>query len=401
MIRRLQALITTLKRDSLMQAIILFGVSILSGVFPVWGIVGTLILLLGVACLRFLERRQLEQLNEWERALRQPDRFAAEHLTLSNEEFLVFNSAVEVLPHSTLRTRTRLGRLGWDPEQVKISYAPQEFDASELLGRVGGKRDLDPPNGIKYCLVDRSLGATDTDLSLTLRHTDYFTIQSVRPLVESTPALRAELGSFDPANNKVPHSLCLHYVVRFANGDVLITFNDKRKAYAASTWSCSGEEQIKDADLESEHPLLTLFRRALLEEVFALSDEAVPLNERWALVSDLVSSTRLWSLFLEEQLCNFSLLGVCQMACNPARLAERYRQIVGRGTGTRDLEGQLFTIGQDEMERLLVDGDGSVTGVFSRKAVSVHAQNLHATSRYRMFRLLRGVKGTPLQPSGL
>lgn len=347
--------------------------------------------------IKFLrERRLAEDYSAFEHALRQPDPDALARVHAANEHYLVFNRVIEVLPHHNLNSHTKFASLGWAPDDISVQFRDEFFDASEIIARVGGKKAYDLPNGRKFCLADRSLGGTDTDLSLCLRESDYFTIRSI--LANLSFDLRSEFGSLDPAKNRIPHSLCLHFIVRCDDGSVLFLLNERRKAYAGGTWSVSAEEQLKDSDLIESHVVVALFQRALLEEVFGLRDENTALSARWALVAEQVHSTRIWSLFLEEHINNFSLLGVCQLSASPRALRTRIQQFIDDGSGVRDPEGTIHIMSRDQIERLLIHGNATATGLFSDQSVSVLAENLHWTSRYRIFRLLRALIGGPLAP---
>ena len=395
----LRPLIKVLAGDPWVTAIfsLLIG-SVAASLWP--NVVGLFALVLLICALvrRLVEYRREHQrataYTAFELALRQPDSDALARLHAANEHFLVFNQVIEVLPHYSLSSRATFASLGWMPDEIPVQFQNESFEASEILARVGGKRSYDPPNGRKFCLANRSLGGTDAALSLNLRETDYFTIRSV---VSSLPfTLRIEFGSLDPAKSRIPHSLCLHFIVRCDDGSVLLLLNESRKAYSGGTWSVSAEEQLKDSDLTEPSPLVVLFRRAILEEVFGLSDESIPLEDRWARIEDHVRSTRLWSLFLEEHINNFSLLGVCQLSVKPLTLRGVIQQFINDGSAARDLEGKVYFTSRDQLEQLLIRGTATATGLFSGGETNVLAENLHWTSRYRMFRLLRALNGKPL-----
>jgi len=342
--------------------------------------------------------RQLQRADAYtafELALRQPDSDALARLHAANEHFLVFNRVIEILPHYSLNSRSGFASLGWRPDEILVDFKNEIFDASDVLTRIGGgKNSYDPPNGRKFCLVDRSLGGTDTALSLKLQETDYFTICSV---ISNLPfALRSEFGSLDPAQNRVPHSLCLHFIVRCGDGSILLALNANQKKYGGGTWSVSAEEQMKDSDLTASFPIDALFKRAILEEVFGLSDEKVPLVKRWAQIEEHIHSIRIWSLFLEEHLNNFSLLGVCQLSVTRTQLRIAIEQLINDGSASRDLEGKLFIASSDQIERLLILGSANVTGLFSDSCEEVLGESLHWTSRYRIFRLIRALNEGPL-----
>lgn len=342
------------------------------------------------------ERRRASAYTAFELALRQPDSDALARVHAANEHFLVFGRVIEVLPHYSLNSRARFASLGWTPDEIAIHFQNESFDASEILARVGGMKSFDPPNGRKFCLTDRSLGGTDAGLSLHVKETDYFTHRSV---IANLPfSLRAEFGSLDPAKSRIPHSLCLQFIVRCDDGSVLMLLNETRKAYAGGTWSVSAEEQLNDEDLSDASPLLALFRRAVLEEVFGLSDKRIPLSTRWDQIKEHVRSVRIWSIFVEEHYNNFDLLGVCQLSLNPTKLRNVIRQLSDNGSAARDLEGKIHFTSREQLELLLIRGSASATGLFSDERTNILAENLHWTSRYRMFRLLRALSGKPLAP---
>lgn len=368
------------------------------GLFPV--VMGVLVLgALAFAVVYFtIHYRRASQrqsaYTRFELALLSPDSDALARLHAANEDFLVLDRVIEVLPHYSLTSHAHFASLGWAPENILVHFDNQSFDASEILARVGGRKDFEPPNGRKFCLTDRSLAGTDQDLSLYFQETDYFTICSV---LSNLPfSLRSEFGSLDPAESRIPHSMCLHFIVRLDDGSVLLLLNERRKRYSQGTWSVSAEEQLKDSDLSYPAPILALFQRAILEEVFGLSDNRIPLEIRWNRIKAHVGSTRIWSLFLEEHISNFSLLGVCQLSVNPTKLREIIDQLTREGSAARDAEGKLYFAPRVELEKLLMHREATATGLFSGAAAKVLAENLHWTSRYRIFRLLRALNGKPL-----
>jgi hypothetical protein len=106
---------------------------------------------------------------------------------------------------------------------------------------------------------------------------------------------------------------------------------------------------------------------------------------------------RLWSIFVEERIHNFSLLGVYQLACGPEEFVTLHNQLVDRSIGTRDPEGDCYLVKSSDLFGLLVDGRCTARALFHDSEADVRAENLHPTSRYRIFRLLRSVKRRPLE----
>ena len=92
----------------------------------------------------------------------------------------------------------------------------------------------------------------------------------------------------------------------------------------------------------------TLFRRAFCEEVIPLRGE-IPLEQRWDKIKHLIKSKRLLSIFVEEAIFNFSLLGMYQLGVSKESFLDYYNTLLKNDIGTRDKEGDMFTISFDEI----------------------------------------------------
>lgn len=378
-----------------------YALGALTGIYPWPSFVafgGITLLLVLIAMLTTFRASQVRGFTPWELSLRDPDDDAAAAVSRSNEHYLVVGQAIETIPHPQLNSRAALDRLGWDPADVDLTDRQSQFDVVALAARAGGLRDFDPPNGIKFSLVATSYVTSDSPhLSLETQQTNYFTLRSVLPLVKSDPAVRVEFGRLDPSQSRIPHSLCLHYVVRFSSGEVVCMRRDVRAAYHGGLWSFSGEEQVAGRDFETATPCLSLFQRTFCEEVLALRDDT-PLEERWKIASGTIQAMRLWSVFIEERIHNYSLLGLFQLNCEPSRFVALHNELVDRGIGTRDREGDLYLVKDSALLRLLVEGQCKAQRLFQgAEEEDVRAENLHPTSRYRLFRLLRAVNRRPLE----
>lgn len=377
-----------------------YALGALTNIYPVPSVVlfGSVTVLVGiVALLNFIRSSQVKVFTAWELSLRDPSNDAAAAVARSNEHYLVIAQAIEIIPHPQLNSRAALTDLGWNPAEVDLMDRQTRFGVEVLLDKAGGLKSFDPPNGMKFSLVETSYVTSDSPrLSLSTERTDYFTLRSILPLVTGDRNVREEFGSLEPSRNRIPHSLCLHFVVRFANGDVLAMRRDRRAAYHGGLWSFSGEEQVADHDFKAGTPCLALFQRTFCEEVLALRDEA-PLEERWQIASPVVEKMALWSVFLEEGIHNYSLLGFYQLNCNPDDFLKLHNSLVDQGIGTRDREGECFLVRDEDLLYLLVDGYCRASPLFQGRVSEVRAENLHPTSRYRIFRLLRALKRGPLQ----
>jgi hypothetical protein len=263
-----------------------YALGALTGIYPWPSVIafGGVTLFFGVIALRnSLRAFQVRDLTPWELSLRDPDNDAAAAVTRSNEHYLVVGQAIETIPHPQLNSRAGLEDVGWGPADVKLTDRQSEFHAGELASRAGGVKEWDPPNGVKFSLVATSFVTSDSPrLSLATERTDYFTLRSLLPLIKTSPPVRAEFGHLDPSRSRIPHSLCLHYIVRFSTGDVLCMRRDPRAAYHGNLWSFSGEEQLADRDFEAAQPCLSLFQRTFCEEVLVVCQSS---NDGYSLLS--------------------------------------------------------------------------------------------------------------------
>lgn len=375
----------------------------LTNIFPVQSVIvfgGVCLLLIVMYLCDTFRSSQITEFTKWELGLRVPDKNAVDAVSRSNEHYLVVGQAIETVPHPQLNSRASLECLGWDPADVTLVDQQTRFDADVLI-RLGCKvEDREQDNGAKFCLVDSSYVTTDgaeRKLSLYTQRTDYLTHMSVLPHIKNNPTVRAEFGSLDPAVNRIPHSLCLHYMVRFSNGDVLCMRRARGTDFHANRWSFSGEEQLSGKDFDTATPCLSFFRRTFCEEVLGLREDT-PLDERWCAALEYVEAMRLWSVFVEEEIHNFTLLGLFQLKCDPEEFRKIHESLVNAGKGTKDNEGKFHVVRHPEFLKLLVAGECNATPFFGKDQmdVKVKSGDLHPTSRYRLFRLLRAVRRAPL-----
>jgi hypothetical protein len=91
-------------------------------------------------------------------------------------------------------------------------------------------------------------------------------------------------------------------------------------------------------------------------------------------------------------------LGVCQLSASADDLRRRIQRFINEGSGAADLEGRLFVASENSLKDLLIVGSSTAEGLFSSQPETVLAENLHWTARYRVFRLLRALRGGPLVP---
>lgn len=321
-------------------------------------------------------------------AIKRADEHALGVSRKANEAYLVVGKNIEILAHPNLNTMASFRSLGWDVGEVGARNLHQGREFSQLLDCVGGLREFEKPNGLKYGLATRPFITLDAPIPhFDFYTTDYFTIRSVMEHLKDDPHLRYEFSDPDPARHGIPHSVALQYIVRFVDGDLLCLRRDERTAYQAGRWSFSGEEQLNESDFAHDSPIEALFKRALCEEVFAFRDDNPgTLSRRWDKISQHVEIMRLWSVFLEEYVGHFQIFGVCQLNTTAEQYFREYEGLVEKGL-SRDIEGKLYTVSPSEAEALLVNGSCHVREFFRPVTAKLEDQNLHETARYRLWRL--------------
>lgn len=299
--------------------------------------------------------------------------------------------AIELLPHPALSRPAPLEQLGWRPDTVNLLDLGLTFDSRELLRRCNQSVQLHYPNERKYTL-SRIVWRPGNPLGLELKHTDWFTLRQVQAQLSRDQALRREFANVDPQRSRIPGSLCLHYIVRFAGGELLCMRRNQAVASHPGRWSFSGEEQLHPEDLAAGRPVEALFQRALLEEVFPLARSNLSPADSWKAVNEVLHSMRLWSVFVETSIWNFSLFGVFQLQVNAASFELYYRSLSEYHFGKRDLEGEMFVASMPELRDLFRTGRCQVRGLFDEQPVELLAADLHPTSAYRLMRLLKAAK---------
>lgn len=310
----------------------------------------------------------------------------------SNKNYLIAGDFIETTPHPNLDTAIRLVDAGWHPSDIKVYLEDNKFDAEEILRLSGGIKEFDPPNGTKYALVsDPFVTEESPQLELFLRETDYFTIRTVKEFFGKKPELKSKYGSVVLRENRIPSSLCLHYIIRTSNGDFLCMRRAIGMAWHNGMWSFTGEEQISEHDIAQQRPIEKLFKRALCEEIFQLRNSKAP-QEVISLLEEDLQFIRILSVGIEFPLYNPAIIGLTQLSINTVelrrKLVERKKDIsVGAGS---DNEGDFFIMSKIEALNLLLHGRASVVGLFNQEKVeNITPELLHPTSRYRLYRTLK------------
>jgi len=350
----------------------------------------------------FDQRRSLKQLavsEEETMGLLKPSPEALIAIHKSNKNYLVAGDFVETIPHPNLNTATRAADAGWSPAEIIVELDDREFDANELLELSGGQKEFDPPNGTKYALVSAPFVTEESPrLELTLNETNYFTVQTAKEFLRAQPQLQSIYGSVVLEDNRIPSSLCLHYVIRTADDSILCMKRSGDMAYHSGLWSITGEEQISDHEIGKKAPIEKLFKRALCEELFQLRNSSA-LQDVMPLLEKDLKFLRILSVGIELPLYNPTIIGLAQLSIDVSELRQKLierKRNVALNAGHDD-EGDFFVLSKNDASKLLRDGTASVTGLFSQRAENLTANLLHPTSRYRLFRVLRTTLRKSLQ----
>ncbi|MCF4008160.1 hypothetical protein [Rheinheimera sp. UJ63] len=352
------------------------------------------------------QRRSLKQLaisEEEIMGLLKPSQEALTAIQKSNKNHLVVGDFVEIIPHPNLNTATRAADAGWSPAEIIVELDDREFDAKELLELSGGKNEFDPPNGTKYALVSAPFVTEESpQLELVLNETNYFTVQTAKKLLREQPQLQSKFGSVVLEDNRIPSSLCLHYVIRTADDSILCMKRSGGMAYHSGLWSITGEEQVSDHEIGKQAPIEKLFKRALCEEIFQLRNSSA-LQDVMPFLEDDLRFIRILSIGIELPLYNPTIIGLAQLSIDVSelrkRLIERKRNLALNAG--HDDEGDFFILSKYDAYKLLREGTATVTGLFSQRAEILTENLLHPTSRYRLFRVLRTTLRRSLQQGAI
>jgi hypothetical protein len=337
------------------------------------------------------KKRRVNQFND----LQAPDPVAETFSNSHGGNKTVVGKVIEIWGHRSLQSKLPIGDQGVQATIFKVRQ-PTQKDFSESLRLVGGLKEFPPPNKKKYGIQRLPSGTMDDeDYTIEFSQTDWNTWMSVRPIIEKNVELRHSLSSLLPQTNKLPQSTSLHFVVRFSNGDVLALKRGPDVKSEANKWSFSGEEQLDEEDFKRSYAsgigvIEQLFRRSFIEEVFGnQTEDDILLAKIWNEDCDpIIHSHQIWSFFLEENTGIFQIFGVFQLKIDPDALRLIHEKALISGWGCRDPEGALYLITEKNIENLLTEGKCQLAQLHGeRKRLSVSDDSLHATSRYRLWRI--------------
>lgn len=278
-------------------------------------------------------------------------------------ENYAISGSVEVVCHPFLDKR--ISSNGWAPEDVKIEVSKAGF---VIPDRLRSNAKVSGENNQKFALIGASRPTTDDFRSLNLKvaETTYQDIERARSFTDGNERLRHEFSRLAPEEHRIPNSLCLHGVVRLADGACLGMKRRAQTSYFPNAVSVSFEEQLcrKDFQTPGISASESLFRRAICEEVFPLSNRyEINPDDTWERVRHLIDHYRYWSLVFEEKIGNFALFGVCQMKLTLREYLAEYSKIQQEYRGLRDDEGKLYFLDESMLKAYLHTGHGSIKSV--------------------------------------
>lgn len=282
---------------------------------------------------------------------------------------------------------------GWDPNEIEIEITGRHQVTNQLQGVE--KINDGEADRKKYMLSRLQSPFADAvgRLRLQVEETKFSTVSAVSRKIMGMKRGRSSLISCDPSERRVPHSLCLHALCEFDDGQVLMMQRNEKSWYYPGAFSASFEEQLDEHDFRDggEFAIGHLVSRAVCEEILPLLGDYLDSPRlAWMQANDFISSSRIWSVFLEEEIGNFALFCHIKLSVDVTRYVEDYRGLKKKG-GRRDREGKLYALRKEDIRSLLekqtvfvkemlVDqvDDKNIYG--NRVAVD----KLHPTSRYRL-----------------
>ncbi|MGQ4498968.1 hypothetical protein ACUIA4_10360 [Vibrio parahaemolyticus] len=381
--------------DSRVTLLVGWALGALTNIFPIYSVIVFSITAFVVFAYVYKDKRkeqiELEISNEEVMRLALPDSDTQRAASKTALNLLVSDKVAEIVWHPNLNAAVSPENVGWDPSDIEVEPVDLEFDCSILVQAAGGLVEVEPPNNKKYSLVNMPFVSAESEhIKLTLRNTDYQTVETIKRWAELKPTVLEQLGHINPQLNRLPSSLCLHYTVRLGDGRILLMKRVDGVGYHPSKWSATGEEQLSESDLNNAEPIKNLFLRALGEEVLHLGniDE---FRENITCIEKHIQYMRVYSIGVEYPLYNPALFGFAQLRDTTEELRQRLiqRKYGITSLGHEDPEGTFYTVSLEEAYTLLSQGSVDAISLFGSKKQRVYSEKLHPSTRYRLFRLIR------------
>lgn len=324
----------------------------------------------------------------------------------SPEDYKIVGGVVEIARHPFIVSDP--GISGWDCMEthndeggIRIEHdfgLPLAVDETLIAG-------IEAPNGTnnkKYTLSETPVDYLDaaSSLCLKLRSSDYYTVKKFAALIhgDSNTSVRHSLASLLPEFQKIPGSLCLHFLLQLADGSLLCMLRRGNSDYSRGQISITGEEQFSKEDMDAgpDHAMNHWFRRALCEEIFPLrATNSGMLERNWNEIKVFVQSMRVYSVFYEEEYANYSIYGYAKLDLDPTEFKIKFEELARTHASGRDKEGKYYLLSREQAINFAVNGKGTLSSVWGDDAaIEFGDEQLyrpHSTSRYRILTFLLSV----------
>lgn len=328
--------------------------------------------------------------------------FLNDRMGETSEEYRIVGSAIEIARHPHLVSDPSIS--GWDCLALK----GQNGTCDVRIEHDGGLafdfdnkliEDIPAPlgaNNRKYCLIKTPIDYLDASakLNLTVHSTDYATVDSFGQIIRQNQEKRHMLASLYPEFHGIPNSLCLHFLVQLADGNILCMLRKENSDYARGKVSFTGEEQFSQEDMDAgpDFAMNHWFRRAICEEIFPLrATDSGMLERNWAKISGVVTAMRIFSVFYEEEYANYSLLGFAKLDLDVDEFRNKVESLSRLYMNGRDKEGQYFLMDKAQAIGFIETGTASLQPLWGNIEPIVLGDpkyQLHGSSRYRLLTFL-------------
>lgn len=221
-------------------------------------------------------------------------------------------------------------REGWKADAVELVVRPSTFkipanQAAAYRAFVEAQNATDPHRLTgrepKYALARNPVSFSDNPaLRLEIRETEYANVLYYKDHVATDQAQRSALARTAVGEGRIdfPNNLSLHAVVTTSDGKLLLTRRSSKVEYFPGRWSCSIEEQLAGRDLEPDDgAAMRRWVTRMLTEELGFRRQTL---DRW-----FNDDARILGVILESALLNCGLLGLVNLGCDSATLAQILR----------------------------------------------------------------------------
>lgn len=383
-------------------------------IFLIVGSIGAIGVLAELWISRKLKQRRIRISTKEIEEIWRPDKSTIKFAKEQNDSFRIINKAIEVWIHGSIDTESPLHQKGMEPKDLNLKILDDPFDVLKLFKQTNLPEKHFDVDKTKYSLTSIPQGDKFDDSGVMyffLKRTKFSVVQSFKEFFKSSLSNRLKYGSIRPSENQVPNIMCLHFLTEFSDGHVLFSVRADGLEYYDGLISISAEEQLSVIDVFKNKNAELWFQRAILEELFPMTvdeideddeeqvlEKVIDTERRWLKLSKrLKIDYRYWSIILEEELVNFSIMGFVRLGVSIKQYQQLYKDLLLELDGDRDKEGTFYFVHFSDLDKLLTSGQCQVHGLFSMKRNTIELDQLHPTSLYRVVRYLRAKTRSPIK----